>query len=215
YELDTYLDALDEFPSLESTFETEKGSASCMKIDVFKKEMWFAYTDGGFNWYKFSLDQVKDFIEISKKGGKTATLEDLEKDTIVETKKDFVDVIEENSLERFERKNRNRNKNRNRQYKQKQKQKPNSELKSDKTNRPERNQKPEKSGTKEKQNRPDRSRRPDKPKTDDRKPEQKGNPKNQPKNQNSEGNQNKSNSNQTRKNKKRNNRDNPNKKDEN
>ena len=215
YELDTYLDALDEFPSLESTFETEKGSASCMKIDVFKKEMWFAYTDGGFNWYKFSLDQVKDFIEISKKGGKTATLEDLEKDTIVETKKDFVDVIEENSLERFERKNRNRNKNRNRQDKQKQKQRPNSELKSDKNNRPERNQKSEKSGTKEKQNRPDRPNRQEKPKTGNRKPEQKNNPQNSPKNQNSEGNPNKSNSNKPRKNKKRNNRDNPNKNDEN
>src|SRR5690606_22681867 len=215
YELDTYLDALDEFPSLESTFETEKGSASCMKIDVFKKEMWFAYTDGGFNWYKFSLDQVKDFIEISKKGGKTATLEDLEKDSIVEAKKDFVDVIEENSLERFERKNRNRNKNRNRQDKQKQKQRPNSELKSDKNNRPERKQKSEKSGTKEKQNRPDRPNRQEKPKTGNRKPEQKNNPQNSQKNQNSEGNPNKSNSNKPRKNKKRNNRDNPNKNDEN
>ncbi|MBA5629175.1 regulatory iron-sulfur-containing complex subunit RicT [Moheibacter lacus] len=229
YELDSYLDALDEFPSMETTFETEKGTAGCMKIDVFKKEMWFAYTDGGFNWYKFSLDQIKDYIAISKKGGKTATLEDLEKDNIVEVKNDFVDVIEENSLERFERKNRNRNKSRNRQDKQKQK--PNTNLKSN-NNRPERNQKTEKAGdNKEKQNRPNRNRRTEKPKNENRKTEQKNKPvnkqqnptKKQPKNQNQETkpnpnkpssskpNPNKQNQSRQPRNKKRNNRDNPNK----
>ncbi|MFV0304350.1 MAG: stage 0 sporulation family protein [Moheibacter sp.] len=111
YELDSYLDALDQFPSLESTFETEKGTASCMKIDVFKKEMWFSYSKGGISWYKFTVEQSKEYISQSKKGEKTAPLEDLAKD-LVETKKEFVDVIEENSLERFERKNRNRNRNR-------------------------------------------------------------------------------------------------------
>ena len=112
YELDSYLDALDEFPSMESTFETEKGTAYCVKIDVFKKEMWFTSSSGGVSWYKFSLDQAKSFIDLSKNGGKTASLEDLAKESIETEKKSFTDVIEENSLERFERKNKNRNKNR-------------------------------------------------------------------------------------------------------
>lgn len=112
YELDSYLDALDEFPSMESTFETEKGTAYCVKIDVFKKEMWFTSSSGGVSWYKFSLDQAKSFIDLSKKGGKTASLEDLAKESIETEKKSFTDVIEENSLERFERKNKNRNKSR-------------------------------------------------------------------------------------------------------
>jgi cell fate regulator YaaT (PSP1 superfamily) len=112
YELDSYLDALDEFPSMESTFETQSGTAYCVKIDVFKKEMWFTSSSGGVAWYKFSLDQAKSFIEISKNGGKTAPLDELAKESMETEKRDFTDVIEENSLERFERKNKSKNRNR-------------------------------------------------------------------------------------------------------
>lgn len=105
YELDSYLDALKDFPSMESTFETEKGTASCVKIDVFKKEMWFSYQNGGMNWVKLSVDMAKDLIKKGSNGGKTAALEDLAKDLTEDVKRDFMDVIQENSLERFERKN--------------------------------------------------------------------------------------------------------------
>jgi len=108
YELDSYLDALDSFPSMETTFETEKGTANCVKIDVFKKEIWYTYAEGGFIWFKFTLDQSKEFISRSNGGQKNLPLEELAKES-VETKKEFVDVIGENSLERFERKNRNKN----------------------------------------------------------------------------------------------------------
>lgn len=105
FELDSYLDALNDFPSIETTFETEKGQVHCVKIDVFKREMWFAYDEGGMTWYKFSVEQIKKFIELNKEGKKTASLEDLTKemDDFL-TKKEFVDVIGENSLERFEKK---------------------------------------------------------------------------------------------------------------
>lgn len=110
YELDSYLDALDGIPPLESTFETEKGTALCVKVDVFKKEMWFTYESTGVNWFKFTVKQASEFIEQSKNGQKTAPLEELSKELIEEKKS--VDVIEENSLERFENKNRNRNRKR-------------------------------------------------------------------------------------------------------
>lgn len=80
YELDSYLDAIKDFPSMESTFETEKGTASCVKIDVFKKEMWFSYQNGGMNWVKLSVDLAKELIEKGNNGGKTPALEDLAKD---------------------------------------------------------------------------------------------------------------------------------------
>ncbi|HEY4539536.1 MAG TPA: regulatory iron-sulfur-containing complex subunit RicT [Faecalibacter sp.] len=103
FELDSYLDALNHFPSIESKFETEKGFAHCVKIDVFKKEMWFAYEKGSVLWYKFSIEDVQEFLEINKAGKKTDSLEELAKN-VVDTKPNFADVIEENSLERFERK---------------------------------------------------------------------------------------------------------------
>lgn len=112
YELDSYLDALDHFPSMESTFETEKGTAVCVKIDVFKKEMWFTNETRGMNWHKFSVEQVQEFIALSKTGVKLEPLEDLAKE-LVEVKKEYADVIGENSLERFEKKNKPRNRNKN------------------------------------------------------------------------------------------------------
>lgn len=103
FELDSYLDALNHFPSIESKFETEKGSAHCVKIDVFKKEMWFAYEKGSVLWYKFSVEDVQEFLKINAGGNKTESLEDLAK-SVVESKPTFGDGIEEDSLERFERK---------------------------------------------------------------------------------------------------------------
>ena len=103
FELDSYLDALNHFPSIESKFETEKGSAHYVKIDVSKKEMWSAYEKGSVLWYKFSIEDVQEFLKINENGKKTDSLEDLAK-TVVDTKPSFEDGIEEDSLERFERK---------------------------------------------------------------------------------------------------------------
>ncbi|MEG0187179.1 regulatory iron-sulfur-containing complex subunit RicT [Algoriella sp.] len=103
FELDSYLDALNTFPSMESRFETEKGWTHCVKVDVFKKEMWFAYERGGVVWYKFSVEDIQEFLAMSAKGIKTEPLEELAKN-VEEVKPDFTDVIGEDSLERFERK---------------------------------------------------------------------------------------------------------------
>ncbi|MBO6212460.1 regulatory iron-sulfur-containing complex subunit RicT [Algoriella sp.] len=109
FELDSYLDALNTFPSMESRFETEKGWTHCVKIDVFKKEMWFAYERGGVVWYKFSVEDIQEFLAMSAKGLKTEPLEELAKN-VEEVKPDFTDVIGEDSLERFERKEKQKSK---------------------------------------------------------------------------------------------------------
>ena len=109
FELDSYLDALNHFPSIESKFETVNGFAQCVKIDVFKKEMWFAYEKGSVLWYKFAVEDVQEFLQLNERGEKTEPLEELAKN-FVESKPDFGDVIEENSLERFERKEKSKRK---------------------------------------------------------------------------------------------------------
>src|SRR5690606_33250729 len=205
YELDSYLDALDEFPSMETTFETEKGKAACMKIDVFKREMWFTYVEGGITWYKFTLDQAKEFIAISKKGEKTSSLEDLANEASVEVEKEFKDVIQENSLERFERKNRNRNrKNRPRS---------NRDSNNPKSERPQRSEKTQRSA---KPQSGEKQARNEKRKFDPKKQGGKAKPQNtsdkKPDQRKAKPNPNKEKKNQQRR---RNNRNNPNKNDEN
>ncbi|WEK68953.1 MAG: regulatory iron-sulfur-containing complex subunit RicT [Candidatus Chryseobacterium colombiense] len=113
YELDSYLDALSNFPSSSTTLDTEKGRAFCIKIDVFKKKMWFAYVENSMAWYDFDIDLVKKLISKNKRGEKTLPLEDLKEP---ETSIKSIDLIQENNVDRFEKKNKgnNRHKNQNR-----------------------------------------------------------------------------------------------------
>ncbi len=113
FELDTYLDALTDIPTLDTKLLTVNGLANCVKVDVFKREMWFSYDTGSVLWYRFPVEDVKEFIQMNKQNQKIDSLEELSKN-VIETKPVFTDVIEEDSLERFDRKNKGQNK-RNRQ----------------------------------------------------------------------------------------------------
>ncbi|GIM50262.1 PSP1 domain-containing protein [Capnocytophaga stomatis] len=75
FELDTYLDALQDFPKTEVKLVTEKGRASCQKIDIFKRFMWFTYDDDPINWYKISVDSVKEIIAMNEKEQKVVSLD--------------------------------------------------------------------------------------------------------------------------------------------
>ncbi|AZB24256.1 hypothetical protein KB553_16745 [Chryseobacterium rhizoplanae] len=140
YELDSYLDALSNFPSSSTTLETEKGKAFCIKIDVFKKKMWFAYVENSIAWYDFDIDLVKKLISKNKRGEKILPLEELKQP---ETSSQSIDLIQENNVDRFEKKNRN-NRNRNNQNKQNNNQNQ-GQGQGQKKNRTERQEKPNRS----------------------------------------------------------------------
>ena len=152
FELDSYLDALNTFPSMESRFETEKGWTHCVKIDVFKKEMWFAYDKGGIVWYKFSVNDVQEFLAMTAKGQKTEPLEDLAKNA-EDAKPDFTDVIGEDSLERFERKEK--------QNKKRKRIKNNTNSENDKASANANNQRPQPAKSKQPNERKDQANRPE------------------------------------------------------
>ena len=103
FELDSYVDALSDFPSSNTIIDTEKGRAFCIKIDVFKKKMWFAYVDNSMAWYDLDVSEVKRLISFNKKNQKAPALEDLKTCSGAE-KKETVDLIQENNLDRFEKK---------------------------------------------------------------------------------------------------------------
>lgn len=103
FELDTYMDVLKDFPSSSTVLNTEKGKAFCIKIDVFKKKMWFAYVENSMAWYDLDTKDVKAFIRLNKEGKPSPALEDVKVPDIPVMK---VDLIQENSLDRFEKKNR-------------------------------------------------------------------------------------------------------------
>ncbi|KAA0127139.1 hypothetical protein FY557_14215 [Chryseobacterium sp. SN22] len=156
YELDSYLDALSNFPSSSTTLDTEKGRAFCIKIDVFKKKMWFAYVDHAIAWYDFDIDLVKKLISQNKRGEKILPLEELKQPDIPLAS---IDLIQENNVDRFEKKNRNnRNKNQNRSNNNQNNQ--NLQGQKRNNNRPERQERPERSDRNERSERPQKQERP-------------------------------------------------------
>lgn len=118
YELDTYLDALKEFPKQDTVLKTEKGLAVFIKMDIFKKLLWYTYKDNSFKWFKLSLDQVNEIITLNKNNETVASLEEYELDIAEEVKIDFENVVGQESLTRFDKpkqkKSRKRNKRNNR-----------------------------------------------------------------------------------------------------
>jgi cell fate regulator YaaT (PSP1 superfamily) len=75
YELDTYMDALKDFPDFETKLETEKGDAICQKQDIFKGLMWFAYADN-LPIGTCYIEQIKEIIAENKQKRRVASLED-------------------------------------------------------------------------------------------------------------------------------------------
>lgn len=69
YELDTYIEARQEFPEQLMYLETAKGLAKPLKTDYLKKEIWFSIqedaTSGAFH---LSVKEVKDIIQKNKRG---------------------------------------------------------------------------------------------------------------------------------------------------
>lgn len=101
YELEVYLDALNDFPDIKQ-LETEIGVAVLQKVDIFKKMMWFGYPNDD-SWVGLTVQQVKELLALNKKGIKPPTLSVLEEE-IKSTKKnqepeiDFVDVVGQSKL---------------------------------------------------------------------------------------------------------------------
>ena len=137
FELDTYLDALNDFPKQEVVLKTENGDAEFVKMDIFKRLLWYTYKENRSKWYRLSLDQVLEIIELNKNKEVAVPLEDYESEIEEVVKVDFENVVGQDSLTRFDapKKSRRRNRNNNRkkvavgekpnQRKQQQSKKPN------------------------------------------------------------------------------------------
>ncbi len=112
YELDQYLEALEDFPSQESKLFTEKGVAFCQKTDIFKGMLWFSYKEDASNWHILTKEQVQEILDKNKAKKPVASLEEFAVENIIEEKLIFENVVGQDSLTRFDRpKRRNKGNN--------------------------------------------------------------------------------------------------------
>jgi cell fate regulator YaaT (PSP1 superfamily) len=117
YELDSYMDALRDFPEVNNVkLETEKGRAFHQKTDIFRRTMFFSYTDEPDNFIPLTVDRVKEVMEMNKAGNKPQELLVHVEKKVVERKLDYENVVGQDSLTRFDKskkqKSRNNNKRR-------------------------------------------------------------------------------------------------------
>ena len=115
YELDAYLDALEDFPKTDVKLHTEKGVAVCQKIDIFQGYLWYAYEGEWMNWHKLSTTDANEIIASNKNKETVTSLEDFASEPEKDNKVDFGNVVGQDSLTRFDRpaKSKNRRNNRN------------------------------------------------------------------------------------------------------
>ncbi|SDU25057.1 Cell fate regulator YaaT, PSP1 superfamily (controls sporulation, competence, biofilm development) [Polaribacter sp. Hel1_33_78] len=102
FELDTYLDALKSFPKQDVVLKTEKGEAVFIKMDIFKKHLWYTYKQERFKWFRLTLEQVQEIIELNKNDEKSVSLEEYESDIEIPEKVNFEDAVGQDSLTRFD-----------------------------------------------------------------------------------------------------------------
>ncbi|NRA50282.1 MAG: hypothetical protein HRU12_14210, partial [Phaeodactylibacter sp.] len=80
YELDTYLDALEQFPKNADKLQTKAGTAILIKTDIFKGLMYYAYQkeSGRGKLYTLEASRVKEIKVMNKKGEKPTDLVSLQ-----------------------------------------------------------------------------------------------------------------------------------------
>ncbi|ARV07225.1 hypothetical protein BTO04_11240 [Polaribacter sp. SA4-10] len=117
FELDAYLDTLKTFPKQDLVLKTEKGEAIFVKMDIFKQHLWYTYKEERFKWFRLTLEQVLEIVDLNKNNEKSISLEEYEADVIIPEKVSFEDAVGQDSLTRFDApktsKRRRNNKNKN------------------------------------------------------------------------------------------------------
>jgi len=116
YELDSYMDALKDFPKQNQKLYTEKGTAVCQKIDIFKGLMWYCYEGEWMNWHTLTTTQVHEIVSKNKAKEKVASIEEYAAEHVIIEEVNFENVVGQDSLTRFDQpatKNKKRKKRRN------------------------------------------------------------------------------------------------------
>jgi cell fate regulator YaaT (PSP1 superfamily) len=110
YELDSYLDALKDFPESNVRLETIKGSAFHQKTDIFKRVLYYAYIDDPGNFIALPVQRVKEIIALNKEGNKPDALLSEKEKIRVEKTPDYENVVGQDSLTRFDNQRRKKKK---------------------------------------------------------------------------------------------------------
>jgi cell fate regulator YaaT (PSP1 superfamily) len=106
YELDTYMDALQDIPTIEKPLITQKGPAHLYKTDIFKKMMWFGYNEETI-WHPVKVERVMEILALNEKEIIPANLleNEIEVKTLTPIKSKILDRVNEKDKKKNKPKN--------------------------------------------------------------------------------------------------------------
>lgn len=109
YELDTYLDALQQFPEQCDVLQVAKGNAFLVKKDIFKNLMWYTLPDSN-KQYPLSIERVKKIKTLNQQGVRPEELEPVEvvSSKPQEAEPEFVELVGQISLRSLDKADRKR-----------------------------------------------------------------------------------------------------------
>jgi cell fate regulator YaaT (PSP1 superfamily) len=118
YELPAYLDAQKDFPDILEPLQTEEGEAYHVKTDVYRRMMWFSFSETAIqNLTPVDVERVNEIIRINKSGKKVKKLTDA---IAVNQNSElgFSNHVGEDSLTRFDDKKKKKKKKKRKKNKQ-------------------------------------------------------------------------------------------------
>lgn len=116
YELDSYLDALKEFPDIDNRrLATDKGFAFHQKTDIFKRIIWWSYTSEPDVFVPLTIARTKEIFKLNAENIKPADLLEPKqyKELEIAKQPDYENVVGQDSLTRFDTLKKSNNKNKN------------------------------------------------------------------------------------------------------
>jgi cell fate regulator YaaT (PSP1 superfamily) len=167
YELDTYLDALQHFPTNAEHLELSRGVAQLIKKDIFKNLMWYVLPDSNKH-YPVPIERVKEIRAMNAKGERPDELGAIELAPAKAEEKEMahVELVGQISLQTLERNSRKRrdkeqSQQRNQQQQKQQGQQGGGQQRRPQQNRPQQNRPQQGGGNQQRppqQNRPQQQR---------------------------------------------------------
>ena len=109
FELDTYLDALQQFPDYADNLDTVMGTAQLIKKDIFKNLMWYILPNNNKH-YPLTIARVKEIKRLNQAGTRVDELQAVEilSGKAKEVEPAFADLVGQISLKTLEKNDRRR-----------------------------------------------------------------------------------------------------------
>ena len=103
YELDMYVEAIKDFPDTNLKLKTKKGMAFLQKTDIFRRKVWYSYTNEPSIFIELNLDDVLEIIRQNNDKKSPESLEMYVATVYEVAQPDYENVVGQDSITRFDK----------------------------------------------------------------------------------------------------------------